>query len=523
MHFALDPVPHTAAAALIADKPAITRDVFDSLPDELKARAYTIAGIEDFDVLQSTRDLISRIPAGADWKATKKEIAAQISPWFTPAAAAARADLLLSHHAFTAYASCQAKIMDAQVDTFPFRQYLSTKDGKVRATHRALDGIILAADNPFWQRHTPPWEFRCRCQVVEILADEAEEERRKDLTRKPEDRRVLEGPALERLQNGMISRGPEQNHVLGTPLQSVRDTNLPYAEIATRWDPATRRDFEAWSDAMPLHGGSTLFQQLSSSSSKIKNPKSKISPPRPATFAEALAQSGLDKQDRWSRSEIANLRARLRVADPAQADDHISAITGARQAGAITEKEIKRAVQDLLDILPRAMADSLPKVKIHITDASLGRGVNGEYDSDKHTVKVTTRAVTGLTGEERRREMHRVLSHELMHWGHLSSTGPGADRYRAAIRSHYATRTAGDTLIASPGGGGYRQDKWWDLYAGREYAFEKGKPMGIELPTRYYQLWETPDVLATLVDPAQTPNAHSIRETFSIVHTFFDS
>ena len=290
MNFAFDPIPHAAARLLISAKPAVVRDVFDSMEPEMKQRAFLISGVEDFDILQGVRDQIATLPAGADWGKVKKEIAAKISPWFTPAAAEARAHLLMSHHAFTAYAACEARIMDEMADVFPYRQYLSTKDGKVRASHRALHGIILPAKHPFWEGHTPPWEFNCRCQVVELTAEDAAEERVKDAKRNPEDRRVLEGAALTHLENGRIARGPSMDIALGQSLQRVADYNLPYEDLAARWDTGTRQHFEAWAARIPLETG-TLFDALAGNlKSQISNLKSKT---RPASFAAALADSGL--------------------------------------------------------------------------------------------------------------------------------------------------------------------------------------------------------------------------------------
>lgn len=520
--FLTRPVPHEAARRLIADKPAVARDVFDRLPDEMKARAFTITGIEDFDTLQAVRDDLAALPAGADWNATKKEIMAKISPWFSPEGAAARAQLLMSHHAFAAYSATQARIMDGMIDVFPFRQYLSTNDGKVRASHRALNEIILPATHDFWQKHTPPWEWNCRCQVVEMTAEERDEEHARDAKRAPENRRVLDGPNLRQLETGSLNRGLSTNVDVRTPKErggtyewSARDVTLPFSEIKKRWDPQTAADFEAWASTVDLDGGDNLFSYLSGAP-RSPGPRPP-SLPRPATFAAALAQHGLDTKDRWTRKDIADLKASLRVADAAKESDHIETIIGARKTGALTEKEIRRTVQDLLGILPRAMADTLPKVTIKLVDTSLGGSANGDYDPTTKTARVTTLHLVGKKGEARRRELRRILSHELMHWAHLSSTGPAADAYRAAIRDHYAARTAGEALVE-----GYRRDKWWDVYAGREYGFERGKPQGVEVPTRYYELWETPDILAEIMDPAKTPTSKDNRETFSLVHSFFD-
>lgn len=522
--FLTRPVPHDTARRSIADKPAVTRDVFDRLPDEMKARAFTITGIEDHDVLQAVRDELATLPAGADWDEVKGKIMARISPWFTPEGAAARAQLLMSHHAFAAYSATQARIMDEMIDVFPFRQYLSTKDGKVRASHRALNEIILPADHPFWEKHTPPWEWNCRCQVVELTEEDRDEEYAKDQKRNPEDRRVLEGVSLRQLETGSLNRGLSTNVDVRTPKErggsyewSARDASLPYAEIRKRWDTQTATDFEIWATGIQLDGGGNLFSYLSGAPT---TPAPRLTPAlRAATFAEAVTNLGLDSKDLWTRKDIADLRSSIRVADPAKQADHIASIVGARSRGALQEKEIRRTVQDLLDILPRSMADTLPKVTIKLVDTSIGGSANGDYDFNNYVVRVTTLHLKGRKGEYRRRELRRILSHELMHWAHMSSTGPAAEAYRKAIRDHYATRTAGEALI-----GGYRRDKWYDLYAGREYPWEakSGGAAGLEVPTRYYEIWETPETITALMDPKQNNHAAAARETFAIVHTFFD-
>lgn len=523
MNFALDPVPHAEAVRMITDKPALVRDQFDLLPEELKARAFTITGIEDFDIMQGVRDEIAKLPAGADWKKTKREVAAKLSPWFTAAGAESRAELLLSHHAFTAYASTQARIMDAQADVFPYRQYLSTGDHKVRASHRALDGIILRADHRFWHDHTPPWEFRCRCQVVELLDDEAAAERAKDQDRPPEHRRVLEGDALRRLEAGHITRGPDIDVRLGTPLQSVRDTTLPYEQIAARWDPTTREAFESWADRQPLDGGRTLLQQLSGSEATAR-PRAPRAP-RPATIAAALDAAGLTGKESWTRSDLAKLRSSLRVADPLPAGRKIKSIAGARQTGALAEREIRRTVQDLFDILPREIAESLPRLDIKVirrfTKGLAGNArILGDFRSARAggaRIRLSVDALKGLKGEARRREMRSILSHELMHWLHLDATHQAARGYRSAIASHYLARTAGDPLEHKHGIP-HRRDRWHWWYSGADV---QGTRDGREIPTTYYELWETPELL-TRNSALTHPDAAAFRETFALVHSIFD-
>lgn len=58
------------------------------------------------------------------------------------------------------------------VETFPYWEYKTVGDDRVRREHAALDGLILPADDPLWQRIYPPNGWNCRCYVVARMAHE---------------------------------------------------------------------------------------------------------------------------------------------------------------------------------------------------------------------------------------------------------------------------------------------------------------------------------------------------------------
>ncbi|MGV0919734.1 phage head morphogenesis protein [Empedobacter falsenii] len=51
-------------------------------------------------------------------------------------------------------------------------EYRTAGDERVRAEHRALHGICLPKNDPFWKLYYPPNGWRCRCVAVEVLADD---------------------------------------------------------------------------------------------------------------------------------------------------------------------------------------------------------------------------------------------------------------------------------------------------------------------------------------------------------------
>ena len=46
-----------------------------------------------------------------------------------------------------------------------FLRYTAVLDSKTRASHRALHGVVLPKDHPFWDTHYPPNAWNCRCKA----------------------------------------------------------------------------------------------------------------------------------------------------------------------------------------------------------------------------------------------------------------------------------------------------------------------------------------------------------------------
>jgi SPP1 gp7 family putative phage head morphogenesis protein len=53
-------------------------------------------------------------------------------------------------------------------EVFPFLQYSTIKDSRVRPDHKEQDGIIKRVDDPFWNTWYPPNDWNCRCIVIQL-------------------------------------------------------------------------------------------------------------------------------------------------------------------------------------------------------------------------------------------------------------------------------------------------------------------------------------------------------------------
>lgn len=264
--------PHAEAAGLIASKPVVSRRVFDGLLPELQARAFTVTGIEDAHALQRIKDSIASLPMGANWEEVKADVVGQLDLWFDEDTAHRRAVLLLRTHGFQAFQAAQWNLSQQDEDTTHL-QYLATEDSRVRASHLALNGVTLPKNDPFWRTHFPPWEWGCRCRVRLMNPDLVDLEREADVDRAPEDRNVIDGPALDQLRHGTLMRQGQRFDVTPPSERAADDQRnvfqwdpgslrLSVDELRDNYDPEVWSAFEAWAGREEIEPGVSVWQWL---------------------------------------------------------------------------------------------------------------------------------------------------------------------------------------------------------------------------------------------------------------------
>ncbi len=308
------PTPHDDAIAFINGKPAMARDVFDQLLPELKPLAFTIAGIQSADALQQIRDMVATLPAGQSWDVVKKQIAAAISPYVVdPAASAedqakqqyralAKAELLLRLHGGQCYAATSEAVLQRQKKAFPFSMYVTMGDGRVRPSHRALDGVVLPVDDPFWNDHTPPWAWGCRCLKIAMSKGDVADVKTQDAGKLPDQQRVLDDAQRQRLRtdfkitrNGQdvdvrtdVDLGKENPYTF-----NPRNLRPDVAQLKARYDATTWAEFERFARATEYAPGKTVWDWLTSLTPPpppvpVPAPKPVAAPPPPVPAAPVL-------------------------------------------------------------------------------------------------------------------------------------------------------------------------------------------------------------------------------------------
>lgn len=75
----------------------------------------------------------------------------------------------------TAEAAANYQRLVKKANRFPYWQYVTAGDDRVREEHRKLNGVILYYEDNRWDKIYPPNGWKCRCRVKPLLKNEANE------------------------------------------------------------------------------------------------------------------------------------------------------------------------------------------------------------------------------------------------------------------------------------------------------------------------------------------------------------
>lgn len=408
-NFLLEPVPNDEAARWIREKPLVSRQVFDNLLPELKARAFLITGIEDANTVSEVRSLLAELPEGAQWETQKRAITEKLSTWFTAEAAAARAEMLLRTHGFQAYQTAQHRVMERQADVFPYWQYLSLDDEKVRPAHAALNEKVAPAGDPFWNDHSPPWQWGCRCRKVSLLPEDVDDIRAEDSGKLPEAQRVLEGTSLTRARDGRLAgaNGVELD-IRNDKMRGKTDgyhfdpssLGLPIGSLKARYDDTTWAEFETNAKRLNIEGGRSVWDWLNGTQTS----------PNPAarTASQPAAQPASQPSS-----------------NPAQSRAKGTPLSGKLDSDKLTQKEQER-VDNVLSIIDSVHGDGpLPKIPVgNRAGKSLGLFTSNKFTKEPISINYRKRPISGY-------KLHPelTLAHEIGHWIDCAGFGQGLDAW----------------------------------------------------------------------------------------------
>lgn len=163
------------ALELFQRRKVMNRETFDKLGEGMKRHAFTVAGLARDDLLEEAHGELTRMLADSphpyggpnlrDFQQFCEE-RLESSGW-TPANPTHVENVYRTNIA-SAYASGgfvemrQPEVLAAR----PYWQIRGVGDSRQRPTHAAVNGLVLHADDPAWQKAYPPFGYMCRCSVV---------------------------------------------------------------------------------------------------------------------------------------------------------------------------------------------------------------------------------------------------------------------------------------------------------------------------------------------------------------------
>lgn len=132
------------------------------LQQGLKRSISEFAALKQYNLIQELRAVAYK-PV-AEYKQAAKRIMARYNNTYL------NAELITFETA--AHSAGQWRDFIDRADLYPNLQFSTVGDDRVRDAHRALDGATYPVGDPFWDTHTPPLDWRCRCVLIQTDATE---------------------------------------------------------------------------------------------------------------------------------------------------------------------------------------------------------------------------------------------------------------------------------------------------------------------------------------------------------------
>lgn len=160
-------VPPEEAINYFRDKRVVKRAEFDDLTGQARAGAFTVGGIYRKRTLEAFKKEIARALAeGTPEREVIKRFRDILSGAGHRELGAFPLETIFRTNMQTAYGTGRRRALERVAEDLPFWTYNAVLDDRTRPAHRALDGVTLPTDHPFWQEHFPPFGFNCRCAVT---------------------------------------------------------------------------------------------------------------------------------------------------------------------------------------------------------------------------------------------------------------------------------------------------------------------------------------------------------------------
>jgi SPP1 gp7 family putative phage head morphogenesis protein len=171
-----DPVKFEEAIRAIRRRVPMTDEAWDLLMAEEREFAFTVANVAQLDLVTDVYEAITRaVENGTTLEDFKAEVGEQLdAAWGEDDPA--RVETIFRTNVQSAYNAGRHESAQAVRRDRPYWRYEAIVDSRTSEICRPCDGVVLAADDPWWRTHYPPNHHQCRCVVTTLTASQAERE-----------------------------------------------------------------------------------------------------------------------------------------------------------------------------------------------------------------------------------------------------------------------------------------------------------------------------------------------------------
>ena len=176
--FPADPTHFAEAVAAFRKRVPMPKDEWEALEDAQHEYAFTVAGVAQADMVAQVWDAIdSALSNGEDFEAFKERVTDMLeTSW--GGEIPGRLETIFDTNVNTAYNAGRKSVFTSPTvaEARPYWRFEWVDDDDECEICEACNGVILPADDPWWDDHIGPLHFRCRCSFTALSAEEAGEE-----------------------------------------------------------------------------------------------------------------------------------------------------------------------------------------------------------------------------------------------------------------------------------------------------------------------------------------------------------
>lgn len=191
----LVPVPFREAIAWAKARQVVLPEVYyGALQGLARSMAFSIAGLAKLDQLQAVLDsLVANLESGESFGKWKTRVAAGEIPLDLPPH---RIENIFRTNIQGHYGRGRCEQQKRTVDSHPWYLLDAVNDSRTRPSHAAMDGKVARHDDPWWNTHTPPNGYQCRCRRIALSEAQAPRFIEADRKRLEKDPKLAEARAL---------------------------------------------------------------------------------------------------------------------------------------------------------------------------------------------------------------------------------------------------------------------------------------------------------------------------------------